>query len=75
MAALHSCNLRLVIYAVIYFFAFLFPNALSNAASPDEIDFLEAGDPNLAGGYSSKNALLTIFYNASTHGVLYPCPT
>lgn len=44
-------------------------------AVADESDFLEQFAPDLGSGRSGARALLTILYNASSHGILHPCPT
>ncbi|MDL2316338.1 hypothetical protein LJC59_04580 [Desulfovibrio sp. OttesenSCG-928-A18] len=49
------------------------PDLLAGAYYP-EPDFLDA-PPSLGRGFSTKSAVLTIFYNANSNGELHPCPT
>ena len=57
------------IAAAVLFFCIPSPSGM---CSEREVFLHDSGDDL---GFSQKEALLTIFYNASTYGSLHPCPT
>ena len=59
-------------------YAALLPLAVALAAFAGafaKAGFSEPDDLGLSLGTPQKEALLTIFYDASTYGMLHPCPT
>ncbi len=73
MPALRRLFASLTLFAALLLAA-TFP-ALAAAVPPSETGFLEPEGPDLPSGLAQKEALLTIFYDASTYGELHPCPT
>lgn len=73
MSALRRCFSQLVLCAA---FVLLVASAGPVQAVPtSETEPLDGVDLELPGGKPGKDALLTIFYNASTYGEMSPCPT
>ena len=70
MSALRRCISQLVLCA-----AFVLLAGPAQAAPTSEAALLDGVDLELPGGKPGKDALLTIFYNASTYGEMSPCPT
>lgn len=73
MPALRRCFSQLVLCAA---FVLLAASAGPAQAVPtSETEPLDGVDLELPGGKPGKDALLTIFYDASTYGEMSPCPT
>lgn len=67
-----ALTLRLMATSV-FFFVFFFPCGFA-LGQDSGAEFLENAPAASSSAYK-KQALLTIFYNASTNGELHPCPT
>ena len=67
MSALRRCISQLVLCA-----AFVL---LAGPVQSSETDSIDGVDLEVPVGKPGKDALLTIFYNASTYGEMSPCPT
>ena len=70
MSALRRCISQLVLCA-----AFVLLAGPAQAVPTSETDPIDGVDLELPVGKPGKDALLTIFYNASTYGEMSPCPT
>ena len=70
MFALRRCIAQLVLCA-----AFVILAAPAQAVPTSETGLIDGVDLELPVGKPGKDALLTIFYNASTYGEMSPCPT
>ena len=73
MSALRRCISQLVLCAALLLLAA--SAGLAQAAPTSETDSLDGVDLEVPGGKPGKDALLTIFYDASTYGEMSPCPT
>ena len=73
MFALRRCISQLVLCAAFVLLAASAGPARAVSASGTEP--LDGVDLELPVGKPGKDALLTIFYNASTYGEMSPCPT
>ena len=70
MSALRRCISQLVLCAALVLLA-----GPAQAVRTSETDPIDGVDLEVPVGKPGKDALLTIFYNASTYGEMSPCPT
>ena len=70
MSALRRCISQLVLCAALVLLA-----GSAQAVPTSETDPIDGVDLEVPVGKPGKDALLTIFYNASTYGEMSPCPT
>ena len=73
MSALRRCISQLVLCAAFVLLAA--PAGPAQAITTSETDPIDGVDLEVPAGKPGKDALLTIFYNASTYGEMSPCPT